>query len=151
MLLEILLSLSTGILGIFLGSQITEGILFVPYWKTLTPKDFFELHKTYGPKIYQFYAPLTIAATMIPLMTVGYGLYTGMSDLTYLLIMGVFTVLFFGTYFLYFKNANAKFADASIPDVELSGVLSTWGNWHWLRVGFECVAFISAILTLNQL
>lgn len=151
MLLEVLLSLSTAILGIFLGSQITEGVLFVPYWKTLAPKDFFELHKTYGPKIYQFYAPITIAATIIPLVTVGYGLYIGMSDLTYLLTMGVFTGLFFVTYFLYFKNANTKFADASIPDGQLLDVLTTWGKWHWLRVGFESIAFISAIIALNQL
>jgi len=49
MLFEILMALSVGFLGIFLGSQITEGVLFVPYWKALSPKEFFELHQNYGP------------------------------------------------------------------------------------------------------
>jgi len=30
---EILLVLSSGVLGIFLGAQITEAVLFVPHWK----------------------------------------------------------------------------------------------------------------------
>ena len=35
MITDILLLLSSGTLGIFLGAQIAEAVLFVPYWKAL--------------------------------------------------------------------------------------------------------------------
>ena len=57
---EILNTLSAGILGIFLGTQICEGVLFVPYWKTMQPKDFFTFYKTYGKNIYQFLLQLLL-------------------------------------------------------------------------------------------
>ena len=105
-----LLILSAGILGIFLGAQITEAVLFVPYWKSLRPDDFFELHKTYGKKIHQFFAPLTIAATLIPLATVGYQLIQQEDNQLLWGVMGFATIAFFSTYFLYYKKANKSFA-----------------------------------------
>ncbi len=151
MLFEILICLSTGILGIFLGAQIAEGVLFVPYWKALPPKDFFELHQTYGKKIYQFFAPLTIGATILPLSTVLYGLYTDVQNQLSLILMGLFTALFFSTYFLYFKKANKMFANASISHKQLPIELKKWGNWHWARIILEFIAFICSIVTILNL
>jgi len=151
MLFEILICLSTGILGIFLGAQIAEGVLFVPYWKALPPKDFFELHQTYGKKIYQFFAPLTIVATILPLSTVLYGLYTDVQNQLSLILMGLFTALFFSTYFLYFKKANKMFANASISHKQLPIELKKWGNWHWARIILEFIAFICSIVTILNL
>ena len=148
MLFEILIALSTGFLGIFLGAQIAEGVLFVPYWKALQPKDFFELHQTFGKKIYQFFAPLTIIATLIPLLTVAYGIFINIGGQLPLILMGVFTALFFSTYFLYFKNANKMFAEASISHEDLPAELNKWGNWHWGRIVFEFIAFICSIVVL---
>ena len=148
MLFEVLIALSIGCLGIFLGAQITEGVLFVPYWKALPPKDFFELHQTYGKKIYQFFAPLTIVATLLPLLTLFYGLYTNIQSQASLILMGLFTTLFFSTYYLYFKNANNLFAEASISYEQLPIELNKWGKWHWGRVVLECIAFICSIVTI---
>lgn len=151
MLFEILLALSAGCLGIFLGAQITEGVLFVPYWKALPAKDFFELHQTYGKKIYQFFAPLTIIATLLPLLTVAYAFLTDIPGNLPLLLMGAFTLTFFSTYYLFFKRANKQFAEASISKEELPAALNKWGNWHWGRIVFECLAFICSIVSLINL
>jgi hypothetical protein len=151
MLFEILIALSTGVLGIFLGAQITEGVLFVPYWKALPPKDFFELHQTYGKKIYSFFAPLTIIATLIPLLTLGYGFSTNTHSNLPLILMGLFTALFFSTYFLYFKRANKLFTEASISYEDLPAELNKWGNWHWGRIVFEFLAFTCSIVVLVNL
>lgn len=147
---EILNTLSAGILGIFLGAQICEGVLFVPYWKSMTPKYFFELHKTYGKKIYHFFAPLTIAATITPILTATYAVINNISGSIFSLLMGIFTLFFFSTYFIYFKQANKSFAEASISDEELPNELNKWGKWHWCRIGFELLAFISSLLALIQ-
>lgn len=147
----ILYALSVGILGVFLGTQICEAILFVPYWKTLAPKDFFELHKTYGPKIYKFFAPLTIAATLIPLMTTIYAFIYQEKGYFLLLGMGAFTLMFFATYFVYFKNANQSFAEESLSYEALPKELDRWDKWHWGRIGLESIAFLFALLALIQI
>jgi len=133
MMFEVLIALSVGCLG------------FVPYWKSLSAKEFFSLHQAYGKKIYRFFAPLTIVATFLPLFTVVYGLFTNVNGQSYLIAMGFFTILFFSTYSMYFKQANKRFAEASIPDGELAEALATWGNWHWGRVALEFLAFACAL------
>ena len=148
MIATTLLLLSISILGIFIGAQLTEAILFVPYWKSLRPNDFFELHKTYGKKIHHFFAPLTIAATLFPLTMVVYHFVHNSQELIILTFIGVTTLAFFSTYFLYFKKVNQKFADRSIPDGELSKELIVWGNWHWARIFLECMTFVLSIILL---
>ena len=50
----------------FLGAQIAELFLFVPIWKELDADEFFKQHEFFGPLIYRFFAPLTIAAQLFP-------------------------------------------------------------------------------------
>ena len=154
-MIEILYAISAGILGIFAGAQIAEGVLFVPYWKSLKPTEFFELHKTFGPKIYQFFAPLTILATIIPLVTVGYAFTEGIDvtkaeGLLYAELMGICTLLFFSTYFLYFKKANQSFADETVAHEDLAAELKKWGNWHWARIYLEIGALVFALIALMK-
>ncbi len=149
--MTVLLFTSAIILGIFLGAQICEGVLFVPYWKSLSPKDFFDLHKTFGKKIYQFFAPLTISATVIPLVTTAYSFYSSSESFPATLGMAIFTLLFFSTYFMYFKKANQGFATQSLAFEELPNELNRWGNWHWGRIALEFIAFIFALIALIQI
>ena len=150
MIAEILLILSSGILGLFLGAQLTEAILLVPFWKTMQAGDFFHHHKTFGRKIHQFFAPLTIAATLLPLATVGYHLALSNEYIFLFGSMGISTLAFFATYFVFFKKANGEFANRSFPDEELPQKLTRWGNWHWGRVCLEAVAFTCSICLLIQ-
>lgn len=142
---EVLLVCTCGILGIFLGSQITEAVLLVPYWKTLSADDFFKLHRTYGKKIHGFYAPLTIAATLLPLATVAYHLAAASGFSLLFAGLGLSTLAFFATYFMYFKRANRSFAERGISNAELPQELKRWGQWHWSRVGLEALAFAIAL------
>ena len=151
MMSKFLLLLSSGTLGIFLGAQIAEAVLFVPYWKALSANDFFKLHQNYGKKIYQFFAPLTILATVIPLVAVVYNLIYQSKEQVILGLMGVSTLLFFSTYFLYFKKANKSFTDSSLSNEELPTELVKWGNWHWGRIFFEFIAFSCSLFLLLKI
>lgn len=142
--------LSTAVLGIFLGAQICEAVLFVPYWKSLAPQEFFDLHKSYGKQIYKFFAPLTIVATVIPLLTAAYLIISSQELSLYSIFMAAFTLLFFLCYFIYFKQANKSFAQGSLSDSELPKALKKWGAWHWGRVVMESAAFICALLALAK-
>ena len=150
-MIELLYALTAGILGIFAGAQIAEGVLFVPYWKSMEPAAFYKEHKTFGPKIYKFFAPLTIAATLIPIGTTIYSLMMDAPGKMTALLTGFFTLLFFATYFMYFKKANQSFADASLSEEELPLELIKWGKWHWARIYLELAALICALVVLTKI
>jgi Ca2+/Na+ antiporter len=150
-MIELLYALTAGILGVFAGAQIAEGVLFVPYWKSMEPAAFYKDHKFFGPKIYNFFAPLTIAATLIPVGTMVYALTTGAPGKIAILLTGFFTILFFATYFMYFKKANQSFADASLSEEELPLELIRWGKWHWTRIYLQLAALICALVALTEI
>ena len=150
MIQEIALLLSSAALGIFLGAQVVEAFLFVPYWKSLNADDFFTFYQRYGKQIHQFFAPLTIATTVITLFTVGYSLINQAENQRLFALLGVSTLAFFSTYFLYFKKANQHFSDRSLPDEKLAAELKKWGNWHWARICFEFIAFGIALFLLME-
>ena len=144
----ILLLLSSAVLGIFLGAQIAELFLFVPIWKEMNADEFFKQHEFVGPLIYRFFAPLTIAATVIPLMTAALNLIYFSEEYFIFSIMGGSTLLFFSTYFLYFEKANKKFANRELSNDELPFALKEWSNWHRGRIFFEAIAFACSIVAL---
>lgn len=148
MALKILLLLSTCTLGVFLGRQLAEAVLIVPYWKELSSDDFFSFSKNYGERLYQFYAPLTIAATVFPTTTFVYSLLNKSKTDILMWLMFIFTLLFFATYFIYFKEANISFAERTISNEELQNELIKWGNWHWTRVFCEAIAFVCGLILL---
>lgn len=145
---EGMLLLSTGIFGIFLGAQITEAVLFVPYWKAMAPDDFFELHKVYGKKIYRFFAPLTIASTILPLLSIYFLYRTNLVLSPWMIVTGAATLIFFSTFFIYFKSANRSFAERSLTHEELPLELKKWEKWHWTRIFYECIAFTGLLILL---
>lgn len=151
MILKILLLLSTFMLGIFLGTQIAEAALIVPYWKGLSADVFFVFYKIYGKKIHQFYAPLTIAATILPIATLAYSLFDKSKADLLMWLMTVFAVLFFATFFLYFKETNISFTERSISNEALPKELITWGKWHWGRIVCEAIAFSCGLILLLKL
>ncbi|MEM6377583.1 MAG: hypothetical protein AAF705_05175 [Bacteroidota bacterium] len=150
MIQEIALLLSSATLGIFLGAQTVEAFLFVPNWKNLEAEDFYDFYQHYGDKIHHFFAPLTIVTTLTVLFTVGYCLMNSTKDFALFGLLGLSTIAFFSTYFLYFKKANQRFYDRSIAQEELAQELVKWGNWHWVRILFEFIAFGIALYLLME-
>ena len=57
--------------------------------------EFFKQHEFVGPLIYRFFAPLTIAATAVPLMTAMLNLIYFSDEYFTFSIMGVSTCIFF--------------------------------------------------------
>lgn len=151
MALKIILLLSTATLGVFLGTQLAEAALIVPYWQGLSPDDFFTFYKIYGIKLHQFYSPLTIVATILPVVTLVWSLLTKQKIDLLLWIMVVFTLMFFSTYFLYFKEANLSFTERTISNEILPHKLTEWANWHWGRIFCEALAFVCGLILLTKL
>ena len=150
MILEATTLLSSAVLGIFLGSQLVEALLFLPFWKAMTADAFFDFYKRYGRGIHRFYAPLTILATILPVVStlIYFSSPTDQQTSVLYLVLGVSAVAFFSTFFLYFKSANRKFSQRAISDNDLAAELRMWGNWHWGRIYLEAIALISTLILI---
>ena len=57
--------LSAVSLGLLAGSLSLEGMVLVPYWRSLESSAFAELHASFAPRLYSFFAPLTAVAVLI--------------------------------------------------------------------------------------
>lgn len=139
------------VFSIFFGSQITEGCLLVPYWKSLSTTEFYEYYSQFGLIIGRFYTILTVIAALIPICISIYCFYKKSQALRYSLISSFFTILCIALFYIYFKDTNQQFFDANFNASQLKSELEIWSYWHWVRVILEFLALIFLILTFNIL
>ena len=139
------------IFSIFIGSQLTEGVLLLPYWKSLSAAEFYSYYSRFGPTIGKFYSILTIIAVLIPLVVSIYCYCKKSQALNYSIVSTFFAVLVIVVFYLYFKGTNQQFYEATFNDAQLKFALKTWGQWHWLRMVFEFLSLIFLIQTFNRL
>ena len=139
------------IFSIFIGSQITEGVLLVPYWQSLSSTDFYSYYNAFGPSIAQFYTVLTIIAALIPISLSIYSKKINAMAFKLALSSSFFAILFVSSFYIYFKETNELFYQAAFSDVELKNELITWSYWHWGRIIIEFISLIFLILSLNKI
>ncbi len=95
--------------ALFLGSQITEGCLLVPYWQSLSANEFYSFYEDLGPAINQFYTVLTIMAVLITLGVSVYCLFRKRKAFKYALTSTVFSALVILLFYIYFKGVNQSY------------------------------------------
>lgn len=62
--------------------------------------------------------------------------------------MTIHSILFFTSFFVYFKEANLSFAERTISDKALPQELIKWGRWNWGKIVCETGAFIYGLFLL---
>lgn len=146
---RILIFLSIVVYSVFLGSQIAEGCLLVPYWKTLSYTEFYEYYAEFGPRIGTFYTILTICSTLIPVTYSICHIFYNSRSLKYSAVSTFFALLVIVLFYIYFKETNQHFYDTDLNKGQLRATLEVWGHWHWLRVLFEVLSLIFLILSID--
>lgn len=139
------------IFSIFVGSQITEGFLLVPYWKSLSSNNFYSYYNEFGPSIGKFYTILTIVAALIPVSISIYCKSINSSGFKYALTSAFFALLFVSSFYIYFKGANELFYQSALNDIELKNELITWTYWHWARISIECISLAFLIMSIAKI
>lgn len=134
--------LSTLALGLFAGSLLTEGALLVPYWRTLSSDEFFGRHGEFGPRLFRYFFPVTNAAVWLSIVSAVLGGF----DNGYRVVAALLCVAALATFFLYFRKANAAFADHSLSESDLPAELARWAVWHWLRTVLTLLSFACAVI-----
>ena len=137
--------------SIFIGSQITEGALLVPYWQSLATRDFYAYYQQFGPSISRFYTVLTIVAALIPVLVSIYCKTFHPRAFRTALISSFFAVLFIACFYVYFKGTNALFYQEAFSEVALQKELVTWSYWHGGRILMEFASLVFLIRTFMKI
>jgi Domain of unknown function (DUF1772) len=141
--------LSAASIGLLVGALLAEGAIFIPYWRSLPAETFYSLHKEYGPRLYRFFAPLTIVPSFLSVAAAALSLLTADAGRWPTLVACVLFMCVLATYGGYFKRANARLASATLSGNELAQELARWESWHWVRVVLGVFSFGAALLGLG--
>ncbi len=142
--------LLVAVFGIFIGSQITEAILLVPYWQSLSAADFYSYYNEFGPGIGRYYTILTIIAALIPVGISVYLARTKTPGIGFAITSVAFAALFVACFYVYFKGTNELFYQSAYSPTELKNELVTWSTWHWGRIVLEGFSLLFLVLAINK-
>lgn len=148
---QFILFFLVAIFALFIGSQITEGVLLVPYWQSLSASDFYRYYNQFGKIIGQYFTVLTIISALIPIFVTVYCMSVNYKALKYALLSSVFAILFIGSFYLYFKGVNELFFKAAFNEIELKNELIIWSYWHWGRIVLECLSLLFLIIAFIKI
>jgi hypothetical protein len=124
-------------------------MVLVPMWRALQPQEFFRLHAAHAYRLYAFFAPLTLSATLLAVVAATASVIASRPECVWAVMAAVLALVILSTYGLYFRRANASFAEASITHEELPAELARWASWHWFRTIIGLAALASALLALR--
>jgi len=132
-------------LALFVGALFTEAMVLVPMWRSLPPGEFFTLHAAHVHRLYAFFAPLTVGATLLAVAAAITSVATRRPQGAASVVAAALALVMLSTYGLYFRRANASFAAAGITHEALPAELARWARWHWFRTAVGLVALASAL------
>jgi len=146
---EVMAFLAAAGLALFIGALLTEAMVLVPMWRTLKPQDFFTLHAAHAHRLYAFFAPLTVSATVLTVVAAIASVAASRPLSSASVVAAALALVILSTYGLYFRRANASFAEATITHEALPAELARWAAWHWFRTAIGLVALASSLLALR--
>lgn len=149
LLADVMPFLSAASLALFVGALLTEAMVLVPMWRTLQPQEFFVLHAAHAHRLYSFFAPLTVSATLMTVAAAIVAVAADRPERVASVVAAVLALVILSTYFLYFQRANARLAEASIAHEDLPAELARWAAWHWFRTVVGLIALAFALLALR--
>ncbi|WP_342077111.1 DUF1772 domain-containing protein [Yoonia sp. SS1-5] len=123
------------LVGLLAGSLLTEGMVLVPFWRSLPMDKFYELHGSGGPRLFRYFAPLTalaVVASIVHAVTdgdIGSWIAASLCCLT------------FASFFVFFRAVNNKLSAHAYNEADLPKVLERWAIWHHARTFMMLAAF----------
>lgn len=142
--------ITTIILGLSAGAMLTEAVVFVQFWQTMSPENFLKWFSENDSLLTKFFGlTQTISAILILITTVLFWI-KGTTAKFYSLISTFFILAVLLTFFLYFKEANHNFSTFAVPLNDVKARLSDWAFWQWIRTALGTGAFVFSLLALSK-
>jgi hypothetical protein len=146
---DALLLLSAAALGVFTGAMLTEGLLLVPWWRSLAPSSFLAWYAANDRLLMGFFGPLTSGTALLALAAALVSLGTGHPGRWLAALAALLVIAVVSTFFLYFRAANARFAEGALRPDEVPEALARWAAWHWLRTALSVAGLAAALLSMR--
>lgn len=147
---DLLRYLTAAALGIFAGAMLTEAGVLVPFWRSLAPADFLRWYAANAERLLAYFSPVTSVSAVLALLAAGASLWEGHSGRWWSLAAATLVLVIVASFFVYFEQANASFAAATIPVDAVAVELGRWSAWHNARTALSVVALAAALLALRQ-
>lgn len=134
-------------LGLFAGSLLLEGLVLVPFWRTLGPDQFFALHRSFGPRLFRYFAPITMAAAIASVVSAVVHRRDPHPVLSF--AAAALTIITLASFPLFFAKANKAFELRSISNSELPLALTRWAQVHAIRTAVSLIAFLLSVVAVT--
>ena len=145
-----LMMLACLVLGVLTGGMVVIGVVFVSFWKRLSPSDFQAWFASYSHLIGRLMIPLgigSVAATLAALAACWSGPVTRRR---WLLIAALSAIGVMVTYPIFFAGTNEALVKGGLSDSSVRLLLDRWATWHWIRTGLGIVGFFAALGALQK-
>jgi hypothetical protein len=136
------------VLGLSAGAMFTEAVVFVDYWRSLSPAEFLDWFGKNEPALVAFYGPLQTSALILTVLATLAHAFPRRSGLAEWIAATALSIAVLAMYAAYFKDVNASFVARSIGVSEVSAELRTWAAWQWVRTGVGTGAFLAGLLAV---
>ncbi|HEY2772608.1 MAG TPA: hypothetical protein VGK20_01020 [Candidatus Binatia bacterium] len=144
---DLLRYLATAALGIFLGSQLTEGMVLLPWWRALAPEQFLLWYADNGQRLLGYFGPLTTATTLLAVAAASATGWAGGAGLAGESLAAILMIVVVASFFLYFERTNRGFATGTIAPGAVAAELERWSTWHWARTALAGFAFAASLVS----
>lgn len=147
---NVLLLLSAAALGLYAGAMLTEGFILVPYWQSLPPPAFFVWYAANDQRLFGFFGAVTTLAVLLASGAALAAFVTRHPGRRPASVAAGLMLLTLAMFFVYFADANTRFAAGGIPAESLAGELERWASWHRTRMVVALVALAAALVPLRR-
>jgi hypothetical protein len=142
--------LSMACLGVFLGAQVTEGFLLVPYWQSLAPADFLAWYAANDRRLLDFFGPLTTMVVLLSCAAAALSVWQAQRGRGFAVAAALLALVILSLFFVYFQSVNASFAAGTISPNAVPAELARWATWHWVRIMLAALAFGAALISVRR-
>ena len=148
-LCDVLRYLAAASLGIFAGAMLTEAGVLVTFWRSLAPAEFLRWYAANAQRLLAYFSPVTSVSAVLAILAAVASLWQGHPGRWYALAAAVLAVGIVASFFVYFEQANASFAAATIALDAVPAELARWSAWHNARTVLSLVALAASLLALR--
>src|SRR5690348_5440141 len=120
-------------LGLSAGAVLAEAAILIPFWRSLQPESFLALYRQHATLLVWFFGPLEVIAAALIMLAALVGSFAGERSSGPFMVSALLAVSVLVAFPLYFQQANARFAEATIATADVRDELLRYSKWHWVR------------------
>jgi hypothetical protein len=134
------------VLGLSAGASLTEAVVLVRWWRALPAEEFLAWFRANEPRLVAFYGPLQAVSLVVALAAAAVALWRRHPARRPLVVAVLLAVGVLGSFFAYFRDANAALVAGAVPPADVPAALARWDVWHWVRTAIGSGAFAAALV-----